>query len=315
MAIVKKCRHPRSEWEQCGCQWYLDHRVGGKRIYEPIKGPDDVRPIGSFAQVAYEWLDQYKDGRWSTYSTYRGVVRRLCTMFGDWSPGEITGEVLDDFVRDAQQNLSASSARQYHDVLCAIIRFSGRTVPEHVHPKAPKPKRRVPVTTSEVRRIIEALPPETQSLGEFAALTGMRIGELLGLRPEDIEGDGIWVRRQRQPGGVVGPPKSEAGVRFVRLGPRAAALLDREGEWCFPLSYRKAETDMHRALKRAGMYQRGMGWHLLRHYNAALRERVGQGLRGAQTELGHSDATQTLSYGWGETSGEAATRLEDYFQE
>lgn len=314
MAIVKKCRHTRDEWETCGCQWYLDHRVNGRRVYEPIKGPDDAQPIGSFAEVAYRWLEQYKEGRWSTYSTYRGVVRRLCDMFGDWEPREITGEVLDQFVDDAYKRLSPSYARQYHHVLMSVLKYAGLTVPPHKKPPRWLRKRHTPLTTQEVKQIIASLPPETQPMGEFAALSGMRIGELLGLKPADRESGGVWVRRQRQPAEVVGPPKSEAGVRWVQLGPRANALLG-EGEWCFPVSYRKAQDDLYRALKRVGLYEPMRGWHLFRHYNASLRERAGQGLRGAQTELGHSAVSHTLSYGWGEASPEIAAQLEADFQE
>jgi integrase len=314
MAIVKKCRHPRDEWDRCSCQWYLDHYVDGRRTYSPIHSPTDVRGIGSFAGVAHDWLDQYKDGRKSTYSTYRGIVERLCLIFDGWKPGEITGEVLDQFLEDVTQRFSPSYARQYHQVLVAVIQFAGLTVPTHKRPAGFRRKRRMPMTTTEIRSIIGALPPETQPMGEFAALTGMRLGELCGLRPIDRDRGGVWVRRQRQPGEVVGPPKSESGVRFVQLGKRANELLG-DGEWCFPVSYRKAQDDLMRALKRAGLYEPGRGWHLFRHYNASLREQVGQGLRGAQSELGHSDTAQTLSYGWGEVSAEIAQSLEDdYFQ-
>jgi integrase len=223
--------------------------------------------------------------------------------------------VLDQFVGDVVERYSPSSARQYHQVLTGIIRHAGLTVPDHTRPEGFRRKRRMPMTTTEIRSIIAALPPETQPMGEFAALTGMRIGELLGLKPIDRDRGGIWVRRQRQPAGVVGPPKSESGMRFVQLGARAAALLG-DGEWCFPISYRKAADDLMRALKRTGLYEKGRGWHMFRHYNASLREQVGQGLRGAQSELGHSDTAQTLAYGWGEVSPEIAQSLEDdYFQE
>lgn len=314
MAIVKKCRHAREEWERCSCQWYLDHYVDGRRVYEPIRSSSDVRRVGSFAEVAADWLAQYKDGRPSTYSTYRGIVERLTLIFEGWSPGEITGEVLDEFVEDVTQRFSPSYLRQYHYVLLAIIRHAGLTVPDHKRPEGYRRKRRVPLTTTEIRTIIAALPPETQAMGEFAALTGMRLGELCGLKPIDRDRGGIWVRRQRQPNEVIGPPKSESGVRFVQLGKRANELLG-DGEWCFPISYRKAQTDLMRALKRAGLYEPMRAWHLFRHYNASLREQVGQGLRGAQSELGHSDTAQTLSYGWGEVSPDIAQSLEDdYFQ-
>jgi hypothetical protein len=50
-SIVKKCRHGRSEWEQCRCQWYVRERIGGRDIYtaagvdHALKGRGD--PQGS----------------------------------------------------------------------------------------------------------------------------------------------------------------------------------------------------------------------------------------------------------------------------
>ena len=314
MAIVKKCRHPKEDWDRCSCQWYLDHRVDGKRVYEPIRSPEDVRPTGSFATAAQEWLAGYEDGNPATYSTYRGVVQKLCEIFDGWKPEEITGRILDQFSADVDARYSSSYARTYHDVLVKILKTAGVTVAPHIAPKVPKVKKHIPLTTAEVQEIIAAMPDETRGLTLFAAMTGMRIGELLGLKPEDLDGGGIWVRRQRLPNEVVRRPKTDSGIRHVQLGPRALELLG-DGEWCFPVSYRKAQDHLYLALNRTGYYQPGVGWHILRHYNASLRERVGQGLRGAQGELGHSASSQTLSYGWGEAQQSIAADLENHFHE
>jgi integrase len=319
MAAVKKCRHSREEWDHCTCQWYWDHRINGKRTYTPIAAKDAVPGgrDGTFAADAEAWLEPYEGGRHNTYVTYRGYVKRLNGMFGEWRTRDIDGPTLDAFSRDAEKHLASTTAAQLHGVLVRIIQSTGATVPHHVAPKPGKPKRRTPVTTGEVKRIISALPASQQPLATFAALTGMRLGEMLGLKPEDVDGDLIWVRRQRGDMQRTWAPKTESGTRPVVLGPVAMEIVKaREGEdWVFPTSSTNAQYHMRNALRRVGLWEPGMGYHTLRHYNASLRERVGQGLRGAQGELGHSSTSQTLGYGWGERSPEAAAQMEGYFQE
>lgn len=334
--MVKKCRHPRDKWDRCDCVWLWDHREDGKRVYTPLIG---VRTYAEakervhlragkrrslthrspFKDHAYSWLLKYKPGpdnerRRNTYVTYRGYVRKLVAIFGEWRTCDIDGQTLGEFSRDLEQHYAATTASFIHSTMCSIIEHAGLTVPAHARVNGGKPRPRTPMTTTEVKSVIEAMPERTRAMAEFAVLSGLRLGELLGLRPEDREKDGVWVRRQRdykphEPWN----PKTDSGTRFIVLGPRALSLLG-DGEWCFPVSPGMAESDLRKAMKQVGVYTPGMGWHALRHFNATLRERGGMGLRGAQAALGHSNSTQTLSYGWGEQSPEEAAAVETYFQ-
>lgn len=323
MAVVKKCRHERSEWPRCECQWYWDHRVNGRRVYEPISAPDAIPEAGkTFARDADEWLKQFEptadhpERRRNTWVTYRGYVKRLKLMFGEWRTRDIDGETLDAFSRDAEAMLAPTTASQLHGVLVRIIAAQGLDVPKHLPPKYKKPPKRMPVTTAEVRKVIASLPPRTSRVAQFVALTGVRLGEALGLKPEDIDGDIIWIRRQRGEARRTWAPKSESGIRPIALGPATRTLVENpDGEFIFEVTPSTAQTHFREALTRLGMWEKGAGFHTLRHYNASLRERVGQGLRGAQAELGHSNLSETLGYGWGEASSDTATQLEDYFHE
>lgn len=317
MATIKKCRHDRAEWSQCNCQWYWDHRVDGRRVYTPISGPEVVLEggVGTFRHDAAAWLAQYDDARAGTRSAYRAYVRRLNKIFGDWPTAAIDGPTLDSFSTDAQGHYSSGSAVLVFNVLIRIIQHAGLTVPKHVAPKNKKPPPRPPMTMTEIRRVIDAMPVRTRGMAEFAVLTGLRQGELLGLMPEDVDDDAVVVRRQRN-GARVWPPKTNNGYRRVYIGRRAKKLLDEgSSPYIFPFSTSTSSLDLRLAFERCALYQPGMGWHTLRHFNATLRERSGEGLRGAQAAMGHQNLSQTLGYGWGESSASAATDLEDYFHE
>lgn len=316
MATIKKCRHDRAEWSHCNCQWYWDHRVDGRRVYTPISGPEAIMEGGgTFSRASAAWLAQYDDARSGTRDAYRSYVRRLNRIFGDWPPSAIDGPTLDAFAFDVQEHYSPGAASMIFSVLLRIIRHAGLTVPKHIAPKSKKPPARPPMTMAEIRRVIDAMPVRTRDMAEFAVLTGLRQGELLGLMPEDVDGDAVVIRRQRN-GSNVWPPKTNNGYRRVYIGRRGQEIVAAGSTpYIFPFSTTTSSLDLKLALKRCSLYRPKMGWHTLRHFNATLRERSGEGLRGAQAAMGHQNLTQTLGYGWGESSASAASDLEDYFHE
>lgn len=110
------------------------------------------------------------------------------------------------------------------------------------------------LTVEEGTRLLSACEAEDSLYADavaFALLTGLRHGEVLGLRWSDVEGvpvvarpevqrphtgaspsvTSITVRQALQrvtgQGMVVRPPKTAAGERTIALGPRAAAVLSR----------------------------------------------------------------------------------------
>ena len=95
------------------------------------------------------------------------------------------------------------------------------------------PKEMHPLSAEEARRLLEgARGGRLESLYVLAVHTGMRRGELLGLKWEDVDLDGqiIRVRRTltRTDNGkrlAVGEPKSKKSCRTVRLTQRAVEAL------------------------------------------------------------------------------------------
>lgn len=146
---------------------------------------------------------------------------------------------------------------------------------------------------------------------QIAAMTGLRVSEILGLKWEDVDLRGHLFQIRRS---VVGrhedQPKSEASEAEVPITPELASVLKgwRKAErpvngWLFGSEltgrpfHRDSLQERHLgpAGRRAGIS--GLGWHSFRHtYRAMLRE-LGTPLEVQQYLMRHASITTTMQYG------------------
>jgi integrase len=174
---------------------------------------------------------------------------------------------------------------------------------------APKGKRDRVAEPGEAAALLAALDVDDRAVWATAMYAGLRRGELLALRWEDVDlaAGVIRVERSYDPKArVFGEPKSSAGRRTV---PIAAALRDvlvehklrsgrrdddlmfgRTRETPFDTSrlWRRAET----AWKRAEL--ESIGLHECRHSFASLMIAAGVNAKALSTYMGHASITITL---------------------
>jgi integrase len=169
------------------------------------------------------------------------------------------------------------------------------------------------MSLAETEATIAALRPEHwRDLAEVIVLTGLRIGEALALRWEDVDPAACRIRvahSAEQRGRTDGPTKTPKSTRSLRVEPAVIDLIlaqPRTQERVFPRRYAAALSAIRRAMKRAGTYRRDRGWHSLRHTNTALRNEAGQSIRDAAAALGHgAHFAQSMAYGWHAENREA----------
>jgi integrase len=147
----------------------------------------------------------------------------------------------------------------------------------------------------------------------LALSTGLRRGELLGLRWQDVE---LLERRlhvrQAFVRNEITTPKSRAGRRVVPLGDVATAALEEQFSgglhrspdsivFCHPalgtpLDLSKLTTYARKALARAGVGVAFRPWHGLRH--TALTETAAAGVPAmfVQAKAGHAQGSTTERY-------------------
>jgi integrase len=175
----------------------------------------------------------------------------------------------------------------------------------------------------EIRRLLGAADPSYRTLFMAAALTGMRSGELLGLRWSDVElqEKRIYIRRslswarvrdaENKPPELAQPrffePKTATSRRTIPIAPELVAALKR-----WKLECPKGKDDLvfpapsgapaHRSnVLRRGLYPalsraklRRVDMHSLRHSFASILIAAGTPITEVQALLGHSSAQTTL---------------------
>lgn len=234
----------------------------------------------------------------------------ILPYFADREVQSITGETLQEFV----SHLSPLSPRRIRAIIATL-----RSVWKHAHawgyvttnpfealmlPRI-EPSARRTFTLQEVQQIIAAAPEEHKLLYRLAAETGLRIGELLALKWEDVNEKQITVRRSLSRGNI-GSPKSHAGYRTLTISTSLAEDLRggirigrREGQdFLFPS---RIGTPLRASNFCARCFRPLLGrlgiegsFHSFRHANATIMDGLGTPLKVRQQRLGHSRAAVTM---------------------
>jgi integrase len=164
------------------------------------------------------------------------------------------------------------------------------------------------LSAEEVRVLLAACDDQHRALFSTAVMTGVRLGELLALKWDDVNwrGGTIRVRRSLYKGEFV-EPKTSRSVRVIGMSNRLAAIL-LEHKLAAPYSPfdlvfpTPAGTPMEPANLRHRVWSdtltrsklRRIRIHDLRHTFASLLINQGENLKYVQAQLGHSSITTTV---------------------
>ena len=156
----------------------------------------------------------------------------------------------------------------------------------------------------EADRLLEAADPQWHLMILTALRTGLRQGELIPLRWDDVDLPGSKIRVRRSVWkGHVSTPKSGRFREVPLSAPLEQAFKAHRhlrGELVFcagdgsMLTYTGIRWPLWRACKRAGL--RKVGWHALRHTFASHLAMKGIPLKVIQELLGHSTIEMTMRY-------------------
>lgn len=169
------------------------------------------------------------------------------------------------------------------------------------------------LTPEEVNVLLTLLPDYARTMVVVAAVTGLRRGELVGLRWEDVdfEKGRIQVRRSLVDQ-IAGEPKTETSKRPVPLEPALASALSswrqktpytKPGDWVFASPYDLGakpywpstvlQKVIQPAAREAGILKR-VGWHTFRRTTATWLLANGETIKTAQELMRHASPAMTL---------------------
>lgn len=281
--------------------------------------------------------------RRSTLEDYGSYLRiHLGPFFGERPLERIERADVEDFVAEKlADGLAPKSVRNYLGLLHSLFAYGEKQGWTRGNPcklvDKPGDREGDPdirfLDDQELEALLRACP--RQGLGPLdrilyltAAMTGLRQGELLGLRWRDIDWAASRVRvRQNYVRGEFGSPKSKRSSRSVPLADRVAGELDRHFQaspfqsdddlvFCNPatgnpLARRAVLKRFKKNLERAGV--REIRFHDLRHTFGTRMAAAGVPLRTLQEWMGHRDSKTTSIYADYQPSDQEAELVERAF--
>ena len=251
-----------------------------------------VRMCDITQQAVQQWLNGKLDLSWWTRSDLRGILSGIFTKAKEWRLFE--GE------------------NPCHGVSL------GR--------KKDKRAKHIPAK-DDLEKFLAAIP-ENCLISEdgarliviTAVVSGLRVSEVLGLVPSDVDAKAETLRVERRwRRGDEDEPKTEASRRVRQIGCLAGELTEYacsqergKHQYVFlrkdgrPLDDRDLQRDVFRpAAEAAGIYFEGFGMHVFRRLNVTWRQTIGGATpTEAQKQAGHTSLDMTMLYTQTETERE-----------
>lgn len=238
-----------------------------------------LKPVQTFSEHADWWEKniQVMHQPSSCSSGHYIIQKHLRPRFGDMPVDSITSTIVQEWIAELQEGgkLKPKSIKNIWKVL-RLIPGKQRVKDWTIRlPKNPMKEQRW-FTVEEMERIIDAAWGQYKVVFQLARATGMRSGELFGLRVEDLDLDRaiVHIRRSAWKHFEV-TPKTDAGFRKVDIDAKTVKMLkehlgDRKMGLVFPsrndtpLVNRNINVDVLRIIcKRLGIPNGGM--HAFRH--------------------------------------------------
>ena len=230
----------------------------------------------------------------STLKCYqRNIKCHILPKLGDQIAANLTVEDIDDYLEAMQESFSPKLVREVGALLLALLRLAGET------------------ELKQLARIILRRTDETALGILLTVYTGIRLGELCGLKWQDVNaGKGMLhvqrtVERVAQEDGTtclaVLTPKTESSNRWIPIPQEMMRVLKPDQR--LPETYlltggeiipdpRTMQNRYKALLKRVGVPYRN--FHALRHTYATRCIEQGIDAKSVSELLGHSDVRTTL---------------------
>ena len=306
-----------------------------KKAIEETKGLDVAKgqryTVGQWMDVWYEYYAQIKV-RPSSHKTYEGYIKNhIKPSVGNIPLTKLTtldlqqlyqkllteGRVDRLEAQNQPKGLSPKTVRNINQVISAAMQLA---IQQHLISHDPTDGCALPKTEHREMQTLSAdqlaaFLLEAKHSGVFEMYyielaTGLRRGELLGLKWEDIDFVNQTLRVRRQVGRINGevreaPLKTKNAYRTISLGTDAVGILKHQREnqpsgssYVFPgptggpIAPDSVLHMLHRVLDRAGLPE--IRFHDLRHTFATLALQNGVDIKTVSGMLGHFSAGFTL---------------------
>ncbi len=252
----------------------------------------------------------------STVKGYRDMWKLVEPHFGIMRLRDFRTSDADRVLRAVANSKARAhtTLRNVKSFLSGVFRFAKRTdaisenpVRDAVVPRG-KPKGERPAyTLDEIAAMLKVLPEPARTVVVVAALTGLRLSELKGLRWEDFTDDETVKIERAVWNGKVSETKTLTSKAAVPVVPYLIAALEEHkarnsgtgyvfhGATGQPLRMENIfQRDMAPAVAKAGIEWRG--WHPFRYGVGTLLHSLGTPDKVIQSILRHANVSTTLGF-------------------
>ena len=329
IGVDGKPRYKRGFERKSDAEAYAADRVAEIRHGVKLDGAIALSGKTTVEAWGKTWLAGLET-RDSTRESYKYAVQRINADLGGRTLTSLRPSELRTWRRNLTGRMAEATAQQTAAILAMLLRAA---VQDGLLERSPMPPQKKGASATRIVELDELLtleqvrawgrgftpkphkrtqrvePAVMVEMPLVAAQTGMRRGELLGLRPEDVN----WLKReiridhQLLADRTYGPPKTAAGYRTLPMTEEVGDALNRhysiqppvEGEPIFRTARdnrwtRSAFWRQWEDARVAAELPDWVHWHALRDVYASTLIRSGLDLRTVMTLMGHTSSEETL---------------------
>lgn len=343
--------HESKIWQSTDGKWYTfipdATKEKGKRLLKR-KTKDELEDLivgfykdfeepQTIEKTYREWIDRKVKFMEISQQTIDRYEKDFNKYFADCKEKDIRRvdeDFLDDFITGniKNHNMKAKAWSNLRIILRGMFKFAKKkgytkiSIGEYLEEldlswkmfnHEQKPEEKTIYFQKEIDAIVDYIS-ESKSLNDiailFAVYTGMRVGEILALKWEDIFSDHIHVNRTQiryrdENGNLIHEirdfPKSEAGIRDVVIVPELAVVIKRLRminpftEYLFEkngscIHLHSVCTRLYNLCNRFGFERKGM--HAIRRYYATKLINAGVEKIIITAQMGHADFETTTKH-------------------
>ena len=281
--------------------------------YREHELPDIFNKNGSKEQLGEELRKSF-----STQDTYEGYLRKwILPRWQSYRLSEVKAVAVEKWLKTLP--LANGSKAKIRNIMSALYshairwEWAEKNPITSVRQSAKRQKTPCVLTIAEVVSLLIAIPEPFRTAVFLDGSSGLRVGELLGLKWEDVdfENNVIHIRRsivkQR-----IGPPKTETSKNPIPLDAELAAKLwlwkqetpyDRAADWVYASPAKNGTQPywpnsiyrvyIKRGAEKAGIKKR-IGWHTFRHTFGTILNANGENPKVIQELLRHANLKVTM---------------------
>ena len=268
--------------------------------------------------------DEDERKSWSTQDTYDGYLRKwILPRWRSHRLSEVKAVAVEQWLKTLSfengDPLARGSKAKIRNIMSALyahaIRWEWATRNPITSVRQSAKRQSVPeiLTIDELVKLLNAIPEPFRTAVFLDGASGLRVGELLGLKWEDVDfkQSVIYIRRsivkQR-----IGPPKTEASQKPIPMNAELAKSLrlwkmktiyNGPSDWVYASPAKKGTQPywpksiyrvyIKRAADKIGL-RKHIGWHTFRHTFGTILNANGENPKVIQELMRHANLKVTM---------------------